>query len=168
MIVSGVVALCVPRAREFPLDLINLLVFILSFSYLISFTCSALVDSTDGPIVPIAVGITIGVTIALTLYAFFCKGNFLIWIGVIIVVSLTASIVAIVSIFTYSNTLVMIYCGLVVVIYGIYLVIITKFIIGGDYPEFPMDNYILASLFLYIYIMKMFLYILMIVARSKK
>ena len=168
MIVSGVVAMCVPKAREFPLDLINLLVFILSFSYLMSFLCSSLVESVDGPIVPIAVGITVGLTVLLTLYAFLCKGNFLIWLGIIIVVSFTASIVAIVSIFTNNDTLVMVYCGLVVTIYGIYLVIITKLIIGGDYPEFPMDNYILASLFLYIYIMKMFMYILMIVARSKK
>ncbi len=133
MILCGVFALCVPTVRQFPFDLINLLVFIISFSYLISFTCSIIADSTDEPIVPIAIAITIAVTIFLTLYAFLCRGNFLILVGILIVVSVTASIVAIVSIFAYSNNaLGIIYCGLVVLIYGIYLVIITKLIIGGS------------------------------------
>lgn len=64
--------------------------------------------------------------------------------------------------------LISVYCGLAVIIYGIYLIFITKMIIGGEMGEgFPMDNYVIASLLLYVYIIKIFLMILRIVANSK-
>ena len=59
-------------------------------------------------------------------------------------------------------------CVLGVIIYGVYLVIITKMIIGGQMAKFPLDSAIIASVFLYIYIMRIFLYILALVARLKK
>ena len=158
-----IVAFCVPKARHFPIDMILLLVFVLSFSYLISMSCSAVVDSVDGPVVPIAVGATLALTLALTLYAFLCRGNFLAMIGIAIVCGMTALVVGITAIFTDIPALIYVYCSLAIVIFGIYLVIITKMIIGGDYPGFPMDSPILASLFLYMYIMRIFLYILAIV-----
>lgn len=45
-IVTIIVAFCVKKARVFPLDMVLLLVFILSFSYIISLACSAIVDSS--------------------------------------------------------------------------------------------------------------------------
>jgi len=47
-------------------------------------------------------------------------------------------------------------------------VIVTKRIIGGDIGEFPMDHPIMASLFLYLYIMRIFMYILMIFGAGKR
>jgi hypothetical protein len=43
----------------------------------------------------------------------------------------------------------------------------TKMIIKVEIEGFPMDNYIIASLLLYIYIIKMFLMILRIVANAR-
>lgn len=125
------IAMCVPKAREFPLDMVLLLFFILSFSYIISFTCSIVTEQTPGPTVIIAIGITVGITIAITIYSFFCKANFMVLIGVLIVVCVTMFLIFIVVIFTWAPILISIYCGLAAIIYGIYLIFITKMIMGG-------------------------------------
>ena len=144
--------------------MVMLLVFVLSFAYIVSMSCSAVVEYSpqSEAIVPIAVGATVGITLALTLYAFFCRGNYIIWVGIILVCSSAALVVGITAIFTNIPALIYVYCTLAIVIFGIYLVIITKAIIGGDIAAFPMDHPILASLFLYLYIMRIFMYILMI------
>ena len=56
---------------------------------------------------------------------------------------------------------------IMVIILGVYLVVITKMIIGGEYAEFPMDSPILASLYLYIITLRMFLYIIMILGGGR-
>lgn len=131
-IVVAIIACCVPKARVFPFDTILLLVFILSFSYIMSMLCSEIVDDTSGPVVPMAVLATVGITFFLTVYAFLCRGNFLVWIGIIIVCSSAALVFGIMSIFFYFPTMTYVYCSLCIVVFGVYLVIITKMIIGGD------------------------------------
>jgi protein lifeguard len=113
-------------------------------------------------------GSTVAVVLALTLYAFFCRANFVILIGIVIVVAITMMIVGMMILFTFAPVMIMIYCGLAVIVYGIYLVIITKMIIGGEIGDFPMDNYIIASILLYIYIIKIFMMILRIVALARR
>jgi hypothetical protein len=71
-----------------------LLAFILSFSYVMSFICSFVVKSIEGPVVPLAVGGTLAATFLLTLYAFLCDGIFLIWVGILLI--LVPAIIAIV------------------------------------------------------------------------
>lgn len=159
---------CVPKVREFPLDMVMLLFFILSFGYIVSYSCSYIQSQVDGPVVLLAVCITIAITIVITLYAAFAKINYNALIGTLLVVSVTMILVFMVAIFALTPIMVSIYCGLAVIIYGIYLVFITKLILGGELGDFPMDNYIIASLFLYIYIIKMFLMILRIVANAKR
>ena len=163
----AVVTCCVPASRVFPLDMIMLLMFVLSFGYIVSMACSALVDDGDGPVVPIAVGATMAITITITIYAFLCKGNFVAWIGIVLVAAAAALVIGITAIFVDLPALIYVYCSLIILILSIYLVFITKMIIGGDFPEFPIDNYILASLFLYLYIMRIFMYILMILGARK-
>ena len=162
LVVTVIVACCVESARKPPLDLVMLLVFVLSFSYLVSMSCSAVVDVVDGPIVPLAIGATVGITFLLTLYAFFCKGNFVIMIGIVIVLIPVLIVLCLMSFFFYLPWLTVAICSIAIVIFGIYLVFITKMIIGGEMEGFPLDTAILASLFLYIYTMRIFLYILMI------
>jgi len=113
-------------------------------------------------------GITFILTLAITLYAFCFRANFLVLVGVLVVVAITSFLVLMVALFSPTPVMISIYCGLGVMIYGIYLIFITKMIIGDELPGFPMDNYIIASIFLYIYIIKIFLLILRIVANSKK
>jgi len=106
--------------------------------------------------------------LGLSAYAFLCKGNFVAWIGILVICSLTSLIIGISLIFVRDQNLLLIYCGLGVIIYGIYLVILTKMIIGDKMGGFPLDSAIIASVFLYIYIIRMFLYILIIVGKIRK
>jgi FtsH-binding integral membrane protein len=131
MIGTVLVGIFVPIFRKVPMSLLVLLMFVLCFSYLISMSCSALVDEVEGPVVPLAVVSTVGVTFLLTIYAFLCKGNFLIWIGIIIVCGATAGIVGIIAIFSRIPALTIVFCALAIAVFGVYLVIITKLIIGG-------------------------------------
>ena len=120
-----------------------------------------------GPTVIIALGTTVALTLAITIYCFLCKTIFLILIGVLIVLVITMLMVGIVALFSFSPIMINIYCGIAVLVYGIYIIFMTKMIIGGeDGLGFPMDNYYIASLFLYIYIIKMFLMILRIFAKK--
>jgi protein lifeguard len=162
MIVVMVVAACVKKARRFPIDMVLLLFFILSFSYLMSFCCSAVVQSSDEPVVPLAIGATIAVALGLTAYAFFCKGNWALWIGLLVVCGSIGFVIGISLIFVRLEGLVILFCVIGLLIYGIYLVILTKMIIGKEIEGFPMDAPIIASLFLYIYIMRIFMYLLVI------
>ena len=170
MIVVAIVACCVPSARVFPFDMIMLLIFVLSYSYICSFICSVVVNNVDDSdsLIPIAIFATVAIALVLTIYSFLCKGNFLIWIGILLVVVAIALVIGISVAFTNIRALYYVYCSIIILIFGIYLVIITKSIIGGDIVEFPMDHPILASLFLYIYIMRIFLYILMILGAGRR
>ena len=163
-------ACCVPKAREAPFDIILLVVFVLSFSYIMSMLCSSIVDDSndDGPVIPMAILATVAISGILTVYAFMCKGDYVIWIGIILVCVSAALVIGIMSIFFYFPVLIYVYCSLMILVFGIYLVIITKMIIGGEMLQFPLDRPIMASLFLYLYIMRIFLYILLIFGAGKK
>jgi len=95
--------------------------------------CSAVVEDNSGPVVPMAVLATVGITLCLTVYAFLCKGNYVVWIGLILVCGAGALTFGIMSIFFYFPALIYVYCSLCIVIYGVYLVIITKMIVGGEF-----------------------------------
>jgi len=162
LIVILIVAFCVKKARKFPIDLTLMVLFVLCFSYIVSFACSAAVDGIDEPVVPIAIAATLAISMALTLYAFLCKGNWKLWLGILVVCSAAAFVVGISLFFTHMSSLVIILCVLGVIIYGIYLVIITKMIIGNEIAGFPLDAPIIASLLLYVYIIRIFIYILVL------
>ena len=143
-------------------------VFVLCFSYIISFLCSAVVNGSDYPVVPVAIAATVSITLALTAYAFLCKGNWKALMGVLVVCLAVAFTLGISLFFTRMPILIVVLCALGVLIYGIYLVFITKMIIGGEVPGFPMDAPIIASLFLYLYFMRIFTYILMMLGVGRR
>ena len=160
MIVILIIAFCAKRARKFPIDLILMLAFVMCFSYIVSFCCSAVANSTDQPLVPIAIATTVAIALALTLYAFLCKGHWKLWLGILLVCCSVSFVLVISSFFVRMPAIFTIICCLGVLIYGIYLVFVTKMVIGGEIPGFPMDAPIIASLLLYIYITRIFLMIL--------
>ena len=101
LLVIMLVAFCVSSARKTPVAMTLLLVFILCFSYLISFSCSAVVSSVgqDEPVVPIAIASTVGIALALSAYAWLCKGNFLAWMAILLVFCMTGLVIGISLIF---------------------------------------------------------------------
>lgn len=131
MIVVMIVAFCVRAVRRFPFDVMLLLVFILCFSYIVSFSCSALAASTDQPIVPIAIAATVAICLSLTGYAFLCKGQWVLWRSLLLMLTAVAVVMGISLFLVQMSLLVLIFWLLGVLIYGIYLVVMSKMIMGG-------------------------------------
>jgi FtsH-binding integral membrane protein len=60
------------------------------------------------------------------------------------------------------------YCGLGAVMMGIYIIYDTQLIVGEKSEKFSIDDYVFAAVCLYIDIVRLFLYILRILAAAKK
>lgn len=142
MIIVEIFIFCSPIGRRSPFNLICLFIFTVCEAWVVSYSTSYVIYVQGDPItVVIAASMTLGtcpkylgITVGLTLYAVFIRftlKHFLVMAGIIVVVFFAMLMVAIVSIFTYSPVLTNIYCGLGVIVFGIYLVFDTKLIIGG-------------------------------------
>ena len=92
------------------------------------------VNSTEGPVVPLAMGATVAITLVLTIYAFLCNGNFIIWLGILLVLVPVAIVLGLMLWVFYFRALIIVFGVIAIIIFGIYLVIVTKMIIGGDFP----------------------------------
>lgn len=51
--------------------------------------------------VPVAIAATVAITVALTLYAFLCKGHWLLWLGILLVCLSVVLVLSIASIFVH-------------------------------------------------------------------
>lgn len=148
-------------ARTSPINYICLLIFTLAMTYLVSFICAAVGQTTKGTqIVFIAVGMTFGLTLALTVYAMVTKDDFTMRGGALCSLLAALIMIGIMSIFFYSMFLEIIYCSLAIFVYGLYLVYDTQLIMGGKRWELDYDDYILGAMMLYIDIIILFLRIL--------
>ena len=67
-----------------------------------------------------------------------------------------------------ANFMNMIWCSFGIIIFGIYIIIDTKMIIGGERFEISYDDYIFAAMILYIDIIRLFLYILAMLKGSRR
>jgi FtsH-binding integral membrane protein len=106
--------------------------------------------------------VTLMITTAITIYAGYANINYRIILGLVIMISLAAMTMIIVALVSMSSELISVYCVLAVILYGLYLAVITKMIIGGDEDmiELLLDNYVMASILLYLYVVKIFLMML--------
>ena len=90
-----------------------------------------MVENVDGPVIPLAIGATVGITLLLTIYAFCCKGHYVIWLGILIVLVPVAIVLGLMLWVFYFKALIIVFAVIAIIIFGIYLVVITKMIIGG-------------------------------------
>lgn len=129
-IIVGII-ICTDRFRQFPHNLVCLIMFTLCFSYLISQVTSVYAYYYGGPLVLTAAGLTLFMVLGLTLYAIFSRNDFRMMIGIVFVLFFSFLGFGILCIFTLSPILYQLYCALAVSLLGILLVIDTKLIIGG-------------------------------------
>ncbi|CAF3910327.1 unnamed protein product, partial [Rotaria sordida] len=115
----------------------------------------------------IAVGITTFVCLGITLFSFQTKYDFTSCFGVLFVATLALLIFGIVCIFTYSRIMYTIYAGLGALIFSMFLAIDTQLIMGGKQHEISAEDYVFASLMLYIDVVYIFLYLLMLLGIRK-
>ena len=66
----------------------------------------------------------------------------------------------------YSNMGYIFYCALGVIVFGLYLVFDTQQIVGGKRFSLDYDDYIIGAIFLYIDIIRIFLFLIQIISRK--
>ena len=78
-----------------------------------------------------AAALTLAVTISLTIYALTTKSDFTMMGGALWILAFVLLICSIISIFNPSMILQLVICGLVVIVYGFYLIYDVQLIAGG-------------------------------------
>ena len=143
-------------SRKVPVNYILLGIFTLCESYLVSISCLY----TSPKLVLMAGLLTLAVTLGLTVYAMTTKNDFSIMTSGIFVLLISFTFLGIINCFTNIQALQNLGMVLGVIVYGFYLIFDTQMIIGGKRCNISIDDYILASMMLYIDIISLFIKIL--------
>lgn len=149
-------------ARSVPLNYILLFVFTASESIIISYMIAMV---NDPKIVVIAAVSTVVVTSVLTIYACTTKTDFTFLVGILFV-ALALMIVLGIFYMWMPEPLRLLYCFLGLILYSIYLIFDTQLVMGKFGIEYSIDDYIIASMNIYIDIIQIFIYILSILNRK--
>lgn len=115
-----------------------------------------------------AVGICAVVTLGLTIFAFQTKIDFTVMGGVLFVAVIILIIFGIVAMIFPGKTIILIYASIGALIFSIYIIYDTQMMIGGNHKySISPEEYVFASLNLYMDIVNLFLYILTIIGASR-
>ena len=146
-------------ARRVPINYILIILWTICEAYMISCVCCVF----DQKVVLISAACTLAVTGAITMYAFVTKEDFT-FMGGFLSSSLILLFIfsLLVFIFPIMNALV---CVFGLLLYSMYLLVDTQMILGKFGNEYSIDDYIIASLAIYLDVIQIFLYILQIIAR---
>jgi len=158
-------ACCESVRRKFPTNL----VFLGVFTFCEGIMLGTVATFYQADAVLIAVGITAGVTLALTVFAFQTKIDFTVCGGMLCAVLFIFIIAGIIMAFLPKTKWTMIGYGSVgALIFSLYIVYDTQLMMGGKHKySLSPEEYVFASLNLYLDIINLFLYILMIVGASR-
>jgi FtsH-binding integral membrane protein len=106
--------------------------------------------------------------VGLTCYAWTTKTDFTVFGAVIWSLGAIFLIFSLIS-FLFGPTMRLIYCVIGLILFSFYLIFDTQLIIGGEdrYAKIGNDDYILASIMLYLDIINIFLFIVDILSASK-
>jgi len=156
---------CEGVRRKSPNNLICLGVFTLAEGFMMG--CVVSVYDVDE--VMMALGITVAVVVGLTLFALQTKIDFTAMGGVLLVALICLMMFGFFAlIFPGNNIVNIVYASLGALIFGIYIVFDTQLMMGGKH-RYALDpeEYIFASLNLYLDIINLFLFILRLVGSSR-
>jgi len=127
---------------------------------------SIIASYTDPKIVMMAGALTLAVVLALTLYAFYTKVDFTLLGGFLFIMLLVLIVAGILAAIFRSRWAAWGICIGGTIIFGLYLIMDTQMIVGKNKNMFSIDDYIMASMNLYIDIIQLFLYILQILGMA--
>lgn len=150
-------------AKSVPSNYILLSIFTILEAYLVSFICSLY----ETNIILLAGAMTIGLVIGLTVYSYFTKTDFTNLGGILFIILLAMIMFGLACCFTNNKILINLYCGLGVIVFGIYLIFDTQLIIGDKSKSISIDEYVFASLSLYLNIINIFIHILRLLGNNK-
>lgn len=149
-------------ARKVPLNYILLFTFTVCEAIMLSFAFAAI---DDWKIVLTAAVMTVAIVIALTAYACTTKTDFT-FLGGILFVSCTLMFLLGLFSIIFGGFLHTLYCCLGVIVFSIYLIFDTQLVMGQCGLEYSVDDYILASLNIYLDIIQLFIYILSLLSKK--
>lgn len=149
--------------RKYPLNLIILF----SISSLLGLIFSSSIIYINAQILLLAIGVTCVIFLALTLFAFQTKFDFTGYGVYFFIAGIAFFLISLIGIFIKSRVFHLVLAYLGVVMFSFYIVYDTQLIIGGQRKEqFSIDDYVIATLSLYLDIMNLFQYILQILNSS--
>lgn len=154
---------CTSVRRKAPMNFIFLFLFTIAEGFLLA-TAASTYNSEE---VLLAVGITAAICFALTLFAFQTKIDFT-GMGSILYVALVVLLLfGLISMIWSGPTIRLVYASLGALLFSIYLIYDTQTIIGGKHKfSISPEEYIFASLSLYLDVVNIFIYILSIIGAS--
>lgn len=114
-------------ARKVPTNYILMGAFTFCEAYLVAFSCAAV---NDRDTVIMAIFMTASIVVALSAYAVVAKTDFTAWGGLLFILGATFIMFGVFS-FIFGPTMKLVYCILGVLLFGVYLIFDTQFIVGG-------------------------------------
>ncbi|KOC61741.1 Protein lifeguard 1, partial [Habropoda laboriosa] len=155
---------CTTVRRKTPMNFVFLFIFTIAESFLLG-TISSLYKSEE---VLLAVGITAAVCLALTLFSFQTKYDFTALNGILFVALFIFIIFGIVAMIWQGRTMTIVYSSIGALLFSVYLVYDTQMLMGGGHKyQISPEEYIFATLNLYVDIINIFLHILAILGSSR-
>lgn len=152
-------------SRKHPINLVILFAFTLAESLMLS----AITIHFETRTIMLAASITLGLTLALTLFAMQTRYDFTAKLGILLVVLLTLIIVMFIAML-FPKTfepLMLLLAGAMAILMGIFIVVDTQMIMGGTHSlQVSPEEYIFATINLYLDIINLFVYILIIMGRK--
>uniref|UniRef100_A0A1B6EFK0 Uncharacterized protein n=1 Tax=Clastoptera arizonana TaxID=38151 RepID=A0A1B6EFK0_9HEMI len=164
--VTMIAMVCCERVRRTsPTNFIFLSIFTVAEGFLVGVVSA----SYNAQEVVIALAICIIICFSLTMFAFQTKIDFTAYGGILLVALIVLMLYGfIMMLFPYSRTANTIYACLGAFIFGIYLVYDTQLMIGGNHKySISPEEYIFATLNIYLDIINMFLFILQIIGTRR-
>ena len=159
-----ILACCRNLSRTVPYNFI----FLFAITLCEALSCSIVSACYSFEIVAVSLFLTIISTLTITFYACTTKTDFSYLRVILYIISIQLFMAGITSILLRINILYMFYTYLSTIMVGIYLVYDTQLIMGKFGLAYSVDDYIFASLEIYIDIIRLFLLILRIVAQASK
>lgn len=163
-IVSLYALFCYQKVRHsYPINYLLLLAFTLSEAYVLSFICL----KSDPMNVAMAFALVSCMSVGLTIYAFTATTDFTLMGGSIFIISMIFLGSSFLVYFLHIKILIIAKSALGTLLFGIYLIYDTQLIVGDQKNKFSIDDYILASLSLYLDVINIFLEILQLLQNIK-
>lgn len=160
--VIGPMCCCQDAYRKHPGNYILLSVFTICTSYMVAVTTTMYDQNT----VLYAFITTLAVTITLTLYAFQTKYDFTTWGGGLLSCLMCLIVLGIINIFVQNSFLQTLIAAGGALLFSFYIIYDTQMIVGGDHKyQFGIDDYVFATMTLYLDIINLFLYMLQLFDR---
>ncbi|KAJ8272578.1 hypothetical protein GJAV_G00090870 [Gymnothorax javanicus] len=165
-IIFVIVALCLnfssSFSRKHPWNLVGLGVVTLSLSYMVG-TVASYHNTTA---VVIAMGTTIAVSFTIIIFSAQTRVDFTLCNGSLLIMSVILLMFGFFNIFFYSSVVQIVYGCLGALFYSVFLAVDTQLVMGRQKYSLDPEEYVFASLILYLDIITIFLYLLILFGGS--